>query len=96
MDKQNNQVSKFVEKHSQLLKSEGFEEVVNVGNKIRFKRGSIVIDLSSVKDKDMIQVITRMPNRLKYTTLISVSDPTGVFKKVIRRFHEHESYRKSE
>ena len=96
MDKQNNQVSKFVKKHSQLLKSEGFEEVVNVGNKIRFKRGGIVIDLTSVKDKNMIQVITRMPNRLKYTTLISFDDPTGIFQKFIRRFHEHESYRKSE
>lgn len=76
MEKQNNQVSKFVKRNLQLLKTEGFEEVVNIEDKIRFKRGGIVIDLSSVKDKNIIQVITRMSNRLQYTTLISFDEHT--------------------
>ena len=95
MEKQNNQVSKFVKRNLQLLKTEGFEEVVNIEDKIRFKRGGIVIDLSSVKNKNIIQVITRMSNRLQYTTLISFDEHTDTFKKFIRSFHEHENYRRS-
>lgn len=92
MDKK---VHEFVEKHSHLLKSEGFEQVMDIKNKIRFKKEGVAIDLEALKDNQMIKVTTRLPSRLKYTSIISYDDESGIFEKLIRSFHNQESYRKT-
>lgn len=85
----------FVEKHSHLLKSEGFEQVMDVKNKIRFKKEGVVVDLKALKDTQMIKVTTRLPSRLKYTSIIGYYyDEGGIFEKLIRSFHDQDSYRK--
>lgn len=88
-------VHEFVEKHSHLLKSEGFTETMDVKNKIRFKKEGVAIDLEALKDTQMIKVTTRLPSRLKYTSIISYDDESGIFEKLIRSFHDQDSYRKT-
>ena len=86
-------MKKFHEKYKNLLKSEGFTiQNQTEHNTEYFRPDGITINITK-KDKDYITVTSTLSkNKIKYTTTISHADPSGIFERLIRRFHNQEIY----
>lgn len=83
----------FHEKYENLLKSEGFTintQTEDVANYIRPDGISITI---ARKDAEYVMVTSFLPkDNITYTTTISHADPSGIFERLIRRFHNQDMY----
>ena len=85
----------FHEKHKELLKSEGFTIKSQFENNIHYKReDGISITITKKNDKYVTVASTLSKEQIKYTTTISHADPSGIFERLIRRFHNQDIYQK--
>ena len=83
----------FHEKYKNLLKSEGFYISVQSNNKTNYNREDGLYISIEKKDNEYVTVTSILPKgKIIYTTTISQADPTGIFERLIRRFHDQDIY----
>lgn len=83
----------FHEKYKDLLKSEGFYISVQSNNKINYNREDGLFISIEKKDNQYVTVTSILPkDKIYYTTTISQADPSGIFERLIRRFHDQDIY----
>lgn len=86
-------MKKFHEKYKDLLKSEGFYISVQSNNKINYNREDGLFISIEKKDNQYVTVTSILPkDKIYYTTTISQADPSGIFERLIRRFHDQDIY----
>lgn len=86
-------LKKFQEKYKDLLKSEGFYISVQSKDKINYNREDGLYISIEKKDEEYVTVTSILPkDKIHYTTTISHADPSGIFERLIRRFHDKEFY----
>ena len=88
----------FHEKYKDLLKSEGFYISIQSNDKINYNREDGLFISIEKKDDKYVNVTTILPTDdvgIFYTTTISHADPSGIFERLIRRFHDQEFYQKT-
>lgn len=86
-------LKKFQEKYKDLLKSEGFYISVQSKDKINYNREDGLYISIEKKDEEYVTVTSILPkDKIHYTTTISDADPSGIFERLIRRFHDKEFY----
>lgn len=84
---------KFHEKHQDLLASEGFIMISQSENNTNYKRDDDMFINITKKNDDYVIIKSILPNDdVKYTTTISIDDPTNIFERLIRRFHKPDVY----
>lgn len=83
----------FHEKYKDLLKSEGFYISVQSNNKINYNREDGLFISIEKKNNQYVTVTSILPkDKIYYTTTISQADPSGIFERLIRRFHDQDIY----
>ena len=83
----------FYEKYKDLLKSEGFYISVQSNNKINYNREDGLFISIEKKNNQYVTVTSILPkDKIYYTTTISQADPSGIFERLIRRFHDQDIY----
>ena len=83
----------FHEKHKELLQAEGFIITSQSKNNTNYEReDGIFINVSKQNDKYITVTSTLSKEQIKYTTTISHADPSGIFERLIRRFHNQNMY----
>ena len=83
----------FQEKYKDLLKSEGFNISVQSNDKINYNREDGLFISIEKKDNQYVTVTSILPkDKIHYTTTISHADPSGIFERLIRRFHDQDIY----
>lgn len=88
-------MKKFHEKYKDLLKSEGFTIKSQSKNNIHYEREDGISITITKKNKKYVNVSSTLSNeQIKYTTTISMADPSGIFERLIRRFHNQDIYQK--
>ena len=86
-------LKKFQEKYKDLLKSEGFYISVQSKDKTNYNREDGIFISVTKKDDEYVTVTSILPkDKIIYTTTISQADPTGIFERLIRRFHDQDIY----
>ena len=86
-------MKQFQEKYKDLLKSEGFYISVQSNDKINYNREDGLFISIEKKDDQYVTVTSILPkDKIHYTTTISHADPSGIFERLIRRFHDQEFY----
>lgn len=86
-------MKKFHEKYKDLLKSEGFYISVQSNNKINYNREDSLFISIEKKDNQYVTVTSILPkDKIYYTTTISQADPSDIFERLIRRFHDQDIY----
>lgn len=86
-------MKKFHEKYKDILKSEGFYISVQSNNKINYNREDGLFISIEKKDNQYVTVTSILPkDKIYYTTTISQADPSGIFERLIRRFHDQDIY----
>lgn len=86
-------MKKIHEKYKDLLKSEGFYISVQSNNKINYNREDGLFISIEKKDNQYVTVTSILPkDKIYYTTTISQADPSGIFERLIRRFHDQDIY----
>lgn len=86
-------MKKFHEKYKDLLKSEGFYISVQSNNKINYNREDGLFISIKKKDNQYVTVTSILPkDKIYYTTTISQADPSDIFERLIRRFHDQDIY----
>ena len=88
-------MKKFQEKYKDLLKSEGFYISVQSNDTINYNREDGLYISIEKKDDEYVNVTTILPTDdvgIFYTTTISHADPSGIFERLIRRFHDQDIY----
>ena len=86
-------LKKFQEKYKDLLKSEGFYISVQSKDKTNYNREDGLYISIEKKDDQYVNIISILPKeRIFYTTTISHADPSGIFERLIRRFHDQDIY----
>lgn len=83
----------FHEKYKDLLNTEGFYISVQSHDKINYNRQDGMFISIEKKDDQYVNVTSILPKeRILYTTTISHADPSGIFERLIRRFHDQDIY----
>lgn len=83
----------FHKKYENLMKSEGFTIKTQTENNTNYEREDGIIINVTKKDNNYITVTsTLLKEQIKYTTTISYADPSGIFERLIRRFHNQNIY----
>lgn len=83
----------FHEKHKELLQAEGFIIISQSKNNTNYEReDGIFINVTKKDDKYITVTSTLSKEKIKYTTTISHADPSGIFERLIRRFHNQDIY----
>ena len=83
----------FHEKHKDLLTTEGFIMISQSENITNYKRDDDMFINITKKNDDYIIVKSILPNDdIDYKTTISIDDPTNIFERLIRRFHNPDVY----
>lgn len=86
-------MKKFQEKYKNLLKSEGFYISMQSNDKTNYNRQDDMFISVTKKDNEYVTVTSILPkDKNIYTTTISQADPTGIFERLIRRFHDQDIY----
>lgn len=86
-------MKKFHEKHKDLLTAEGFVMISQSENNTNYKRDDDMFINITKKNDDYVIVKSILPNDdVEYTTTISIDDPTNIFERLIRRFHNPDVY----
>ena len=86
----------FHEKYKEILKSEGFTIKSQSENNIHYEREDGIFINVTKKDNDYVTVTSTLSKeQIKYTTTISMADPSGIFERLIRRFHNQDIYQKN-
>ena len=86
-------MNNFHEKYKDLLKSEGFYISVQSNNKINYNREDGLFISIEKKNNQYVTVTSILPkDKIYYTTTISQADPSGIFERLIRRFHDQDIY----
>lgn len=86
-------LKKFQEKYKDLLKSEGFYISVQSNDTINYNRQDGMFISVTKKDNEYVTVTSILPkDKIIYTTTISQADPTDIFERLIRRFHNQDIY----
>lgn len=86
-------MKKFQEKYKNLLKSEGFYISMQSNDKTNYNRQDGMFISVTKKDNEYVTVTSILPkDKNIYTTTISQADPTGIFERLIRRFHNQDIY----
>ena len=86
-------LKKFQEKYKDLLKSEDFYISVQSKDKINYNREDGLYISIEKKDDEYVTVTSILPKeKIIYTTTISHADPSGIFERLIRRFHDQDIY----
>lgn len=86
-------MKKFHEKYKDLLNTEGFYISVQSNNKTNYNRQDGMFISVTKKDNKYVTVTSILPkDKIIYTTTISQADPTGIFERLIRRFHNQDIY----
>lgn len=83
----------FHEKYENLLKSEGFTIQNQTENNTDYIRPDGISIHVKKKDDEYVTVTSILPkDKIEYTTTISHADPSGIFERLIRRFHNQNMY----
>lgn len=83
----------FHKKYKNLLESEGFYISVQSNDKINYNREDGLFISIEKKDDQYVTVTSILPkDKIHYTTTISHADPSGIFERLIRRFHNQDIY----
>ena len=83
----------FQKKYENLLKSEGFTIKTQTENKTDyFRPDGIFITVEKKDDKYVTVTSTLSKEQIKYTTTISHADPSSIFERLIRRFHNQDMH----
>ena len=83
----------FHKKYENLLKSEGFTIQNQTENNIDYIRPDGIIINIIENDNEYVTVTSILPkDEIEYTTTISHADPSGIFERLIRRFHNKYLY----
>ena len=86
-------MKKFHEKHKDLLATEGFIMISQSENNTNYKRDDDMFINITKKNDNYVIVKSILPNDdVEYTTTISIDDPTNIFERLIRRFHNPDVY----
>mgnify|MGYP000979403311 CR=1 FL=1 len=82
-------LSKFKQLHEPLLLNEGFAKVFDLPHKIRYRRGDgTTIDIEWDTGKQVLFVVTTLPDATIYHSHISLEDKSGIFKRIVGRLHD--------
>lgn len=83
----------FHEKHKELLQAEGFIITSQSKNNIHYERkDGIIVNVTEKNNNYVTVTSTLSKEQIQYTTTISHADPTGIFERFIRRFHNQDIY----
>ena len=83
----------FHEKHKELLQAEGFIITSQSENNTNYEReDGIFINVTKKDNKYITVTSTLSKEQIQYTTTISHADPSGIFERLIRRFHNQNMY----
>lgn len=83
----------FHEKHKDLLTTEGFVMISQSENNTNYKRDDDMFLNIKKKNDDYVIVKSILSNdKIEYKTTISIDDPTNIFERLIRRFHNPDIY----
>ena len=86
-------MKKFQEKYKDLLKSEGFYISVQSNDTINYNRQDGMFISVTKKDNEYVTVTSILPkDKIIYKTTISQADPTDIFERLIRHFHNQDIY----
>ena len=86
-------MKKFHEKHKDLLTTEGFVMISQSENNTNYKRDDDMFLNIKKKNDDYVIVKSILSNdKIEYKTTISIDDPTDIFERLIRRFHNPDVY----
>ena len=86
-------MKKIHEKYKDLLNTEGFYISVQSNDKTNYNRQDGMFISVTKKDNEYVTVTSILPkDKIIYTTTISQADPTGIFERLIRRFHDQDIY----
>ena len=83
----------FHEKYKDLLNAEGFYISVQSNDKTNYNREDGLFISVEKKDDQYVTVTSILQkDKIIYTTTISHADPSGIFERLIRRFHDQDIY----
>lgn len=83
----------FHEKYENLLKSEGFTIKNQTEDSTDYMRPDGISIHIKKKDDEYVTVTSILTkDKIEYTTMISHADPSGIFERLIRRFHDKNMY----
>lgn len=86
-------MKKFHEKHKDLLTTEGFVMISQSEYNTNYKRDDdMFINITKKNDDYVIVKSILLTDDVEYTTTISIDDPTNIFERLIRRFHNPDVY----
>lgn len=82
-------LEQFKQFHEPLLLNEGFAKVFDLPHKIRYRRGDgTTMDIEWENKKQVLFVVTVLPDTTMYHSYISLKDESGIFKRLVGRLHD--------
>lgn len=82
-------LEQFKQFHEPTLLNEGFTKVFDFSHKIRYRRGDgAIIDIEWEVGKQVLFVVTTLPDATAYHSYISLKDESGIFKRLVGRLHD--------
>ena len=82
-------LEQFKQFHELTLLNEGFTKTFDLPHKIRYRRGDgTTMDIEWEAGKQVLFVVTMLPDSTTYHSYISLEDKSGIFKRLVGRLHD--------
>ena len=82
-------LEQFKQFHESTLLNEGFAKVFDLPHKIRYHRADgTTMDVEWEAGKQVLFVVTTLPDSTAYHSYISLKDESGIFKRLVGRLHD--------
>lgn len=82
-------LEQFKQFHELTLLNEGFTKTFDLPHKIRYRRGDgTTMDIEWEAGKQVLFVVTMLPDSTTYHSYISLEDKSGIFKRLVSRLHD--------
>ena len=82
-------LEQFKQFHELTLLNEGFTKTFDLPHKIRYRRGDgTTMDIEWEAGKQVLFVVTTLPDTTMYHSYISLEDKSGIFKRLVGRLHD--------
>lgn len=82
-------LEQFKQFHESILLNDGFTKMFDLPHKIRYRRGDgTTMDIEWEAGKQILFVVTTLPDATAYHSYISLKDESGIFKRLVGRLHD--------
>lgn len=82
-------LEQFKQFHELTLLNEGFTKTFDLPHKIRYRRGDgTTMNIEWEAGKQVLFVVTMLPDSTTYHSCISLEDKSGIFKRLVGRLHD--------